>query len=293
VKYGFKSIKSIVKIKLVANQPPTTWNMANAHEYGFLFHVNPQVDHPRWSQAKSAACLVVPESPDSDVQWLRQRGRQPLRRPGPEEKLLTHAAHPLEQSSGLPAVPRPLFRLAWRVWNRMSPPIPRSSSSTSPATGHPPDRRHAGCDSAAKAARRARPHPFPPHDRPFRVLHACLHVLTYLWLDSSSIFRPCSRTSAGARSSPRFRRVCVSGSAGRDFHRRVDSPPRRQALAEAAQPRLCHAIAAVVHYTGWSNPIFASRCSTEPWWPCCWPGAWSPGDPQRRPAEGLNTVLFT
>jgi sulfoxide reductase catalytic subunit YedY len=51
-KYGFKSIKSIVKIKLVANQPPTTWNMANAHEYGFYSNVNPQVDHPRWSQAK-------------------------------------------------------------------------------------------------------------------------------------------------------------------------------------------------------------------------------------------------
>jgi sulfoxide reductase catalytic subunit YedY len=50
-KYGFKSIKSIVKIKLVASQPPTTWNMANAHEYGFYSNVNPQVDHPRWSQA--------------------------------------------------------------------------------------------------------------------------------------------------------------------------------------------------------------------------------------------------
>ena len=51
-KYGFKSIKSIVKIKLVRSQPPTTWNMANAHEYGFYSNVNPEVDHPRWSQAK-------------------------------------------------------------------------------------------------------------------------------------------------------------------------------------------------------------------------------------------------
>lgn len=50
-KYGFKSIKSIVKIKLVSSQPPTTWNMNNAHEYGFYSNVNPQVDHPRWSQA--------------------------------------------------------------------------------------------------------------------------------------------------------------------------------------------------------------------------------------------------
>jgi methionine sulfoxide reductase catalytic subunit len=51
-KYGFKSIKSIVKIKLVEKQPPTTWNLANAHEYGFYSNVNPAVDHPRWSQAK-------------------------------------------------------------------------------------------------------------------------------------------------------------------------------------------------------------------------------------------------
>jgi methionine sulfoxide reductase catalytic subunit len=51
-KYGFKSIKSIVKIKFVKDQPPTTWNIANDHEYGFYSNVNPKVDHPRWSQAK-------------------------------------------------------------------------------------------------------------------------------------------------------------------------------------------------------------------------------------------------
>jgi sulfoxide reductase catalytic subunit YedY len=50
-KYGFKGIKSIVKITLVANQPPTTWNRAAPDEYGFLANVNPRVDHPRWSQA--------------------------------------------------------------------------------------------------------------------------------------------------------------------------------------------------------------------------------------------------
>jgi sulfoxide reductase catalytic subunit YedY len=51
-KYGFKSIKSLVKIRFVKDQPPTTWNLANAHEYGFYSNVNPNVDHPRWSQAK-------------------------------------------------------------------------------------------------------------------------------------------------------------------------------------------------------------------------------------------------
>jgi len=50
-KYGFKSAKSLVRIKLVEKQPPTTWNLSNAHEYGFYSNVNPKVDHPRWSQA--------------------------------------------------------------------------------------------------------------------------------------------------------------------------------------------------------------------------------------------------
>jgi methionine sulfoxide reductase catalytic subunit len=50
-KYGFKGIKSLVKIKFVSQEPPTTWNVANAHEYGFYSNVNPNVDHPRWSQA--------------------------------------------------------------------------------------------------------------------------------------------------------------------------------------------------------------------------------------------------
>ncbi|MDN5786226.1 protein-methionine-sulfoxide reductase catalytic subunit MsrP [Pseudorhodobacter sp.] len=50
-KYGFKSIKSIVRISLMDKMPPTTWNMLNAREYGFYSNVNPKVDHPRWSQA--------------------------------------------------------------------------------------------------------------------------------------------------------------------------------------------------------------------------------------------------
>ena len=50
-KYGFKSIKSIVRISLTADEPPTSWNMANSREYGFYSNVNPEVDHPRWSQA--------------------------------------------------------------------------------------------------------------------------------------------------------------------------------------------------------------------------------------------------
>jgi len=50
-KYGFKSIKSIVRVSLVDKEPSTSWNKQNPGEYGFFSNVNPQVDHPRWSQA--------------------------------------------------------------------------------------------------------------------------------------------------------------------------------------------------------------------------------------------------
>jgi len=51
-KYGFKSIKSIVRISLTKDQPKTSWNMSSAREYGFYSNVNPEKSHPRWSQAK-------------------------------------------------------------------------------------------------------------------------------------------------------------------------------------------------------------------------------------------------
>lgn len=50
-KYGFKSIKSIVRITVTDTEPPTSWNKAAPQEYGFYSNVNPEVDHPRWSQA--------------------------------------------------------------------------------------------------------------------------------------------------------------------------------------------------------------------------------------------------
>ena len=51
-KYGFKSIKSIVRIRFTETQPATAWNKYAPREYGFYSNVNPEVDHPRWSQAK-------------------------------------------------------------------------------------------------------------------------------------------------------------------------------------------------------------------------------------------------
>jgi sulfoxide reductase catalytic subunit YedY len=49
-KYGYKSIKSVVKIGFVAEQPETSWNLTAPNEYGFYSNVNPERDHPRWSQ---------------------------------------------------------------------------------------------------------------------------------------------------------------------------------------------------------------------------------------------------
>jgi methionine sulfoxide reductase catalytic subunit len=65
-KYGFKSIKSIVRITLTADQPPSTWSRQNPREYGFYSNVNPQVDHPRWSQATERVVgegLLAPRRP--------------------------------------------------------------------------------------------------------------------------------------------------------------------------------------------------------------------------------------
>jgi sulfoxide reductase catalytic subunit YedY len=50
-KYGFKGVKSIHRIRLTEKEPPCTWNVTNPREYGFYSNVNPQVDHPRWTQA--------------------------------------------------------------------------------------------------------------------------------------------------------------------------------------------------------------------------------------------------
>lgn len=51
-KYGYKSIKSVVTIRFTEEQPPMTWNMTLPNEYGFYSNVNPEVDHPRWSQSR-------------------------------------------------------------------------------------------------------------------------------------------------------------------------------------------------------------------------------------------------
>ncbi len=87
-KYGFKGIKSIVKIRLVDSQPKTTWSEAGPEEYGFYANVNPGVDHPRWSQAHERR-IGRDSAPHSDVQWIRRSGGVALRRDGSSRQFLT------------------------------------------------------------------------------------------------------------------------------------------------------------------------------------------------------------
>ena len=73
-KYGFKSAKSIVKIRFLDKQPRTTWNDMASDEYGFYSNVNPSVDHPRWSQAHErrlddGGCVFEDDS-YAAVQWV-------------------------------------------------------------------------------------------------------------------------------------------------------------------------------------------------------------------------------
>ena len=73
-KYGFKSIKSVVRVTLTDKEPPASWNMANPREYGFYSNVNPNVSHPRWSQASERRIgggSVRQAAADADVQRIR------------------------------------------------------------------------------------------------------------------------------------------------------------------------------------------------------------------------------
>ncbi len=69
-KYGFKSIKAVIKMELTAEQPSTMWETIAPNEYGFYANVNPQVDHPRWSQGSERRIGEFSSPGYVDVQWL-------------------------------------------------------------------------------------------------------------------------------------------------------------------------------------------------------------------------------
>jgi sulfoxide reductase catalytic subunit YedY len=82
-KYGFKSAKAITRIRLVYDQPVTSWNQASASEYGFFGNVNPQVAHPRWSQARENRVGELQKRPtlpfNGYAEWVADlyRGQDP------------------------------------------------------------------------------------------------------------------------------------------------------------------------------------------------------------------------
>ncbi|ORU92883.1 MAG: mononuclear molybdenum enzyme YedY [Cycloclasticus sp. symbiont of Bathymodiolus heckerae] len=75
-KYGFKSIKSIVKIRLMEHMPKTTWNESVGREYGFYANVNPQVPHPRWSQSRERVIGAPLFTPKRDTEMFNGYGEQ-------------------------------------------------------------------------------------------------------------------------------------------------------------------------------------------------------------------------
>jgi methionine sulfoxide reductase catalytic subunit len=80
-KHGFKSAKSIVKISFVEKRPTTFWESLGPEEYGFWANVNPDVPHPRWSQATETFLSADDRPPDPAVQRLWRTGRRSLQGP--------------------------------------------------------------------------------------------------------------------------------------------------------------------------------------------------------------------
>ena len=80
-KYGFKSIKSIVRFNFTDQRPKSYWEALQASEYGFWANVNPQVPHPRWSQATEELIGLNETPPHAPVQWLWRIRRRSLQRP--------------------------------------------------------------------------------------------------------------------------------------------------------------------------------------------------------------------
>ncbi len=87
-KYGFKSAKSIVRIRFVERQPVNTWQESQPQEYGFYSNVNPTVDHPRWTQATERRIGEFFRRKTLMFNGYAEQVAEPVRGDGPEEELL-------------------------------------------------------------------------------------------------------------------------------------------------------------------------------------------------------------
>ena len=137
-KYGFKSAKSIVRIRLTDAEPKTAWNKAAPQEYGFYSNVNPTVDHPALEPGHRAPHRRVPPAPDADVQRLRRPGGLAVHGAGPQEELLSVTRPGV--ASALKVVVWAVALARWPGCCTAAGPTtsPPTRSSTSPASSGRP-----------------------------------------------------------------------------------------------------------------------------------------------------------
>ena len=230
-KYGFKSAKSLVRIRLTADEPKTAWNKAAPQEYGFYSNVNPEVDHPRWSQATERRIGEFRRR-----ETLMFNGYAPgggaLRGDGSQEAVLVTR--------------RGRVALKVAVWAR----LPRAARVAPLPRGHrrsdrQPDQLHhqlagrldaahparePGHDAAAAALRLVVAGDAAPAARPVRVLLRLLHFAVWLVLDhffawgqmgADIVKRPYITVGHG--------RAGADDPAGRHLHRGRDPAPGRGA----------------------------------------------------------------
>ena len=240
-KYGFKSIKSIVKIQLVEKEPPTTWNISGPSEYGFYSNVNPERDHPRWSQTKERRIGEFRLRDTAEVQRLRRSGGWPVHRDGSSQVLL-----------------RGMNKVLSSRWTKvvLVPAVPGSVASARSGAGY---RNKLGANPieyithktgdwtlrfllitlSVTPLRKILNQPKLARFRRmlglFAFFYGCLHLTTWVWLDK---FFDLSRNVEGCGEAPFYYRgddgVCFDDSAGHHFHRRMGAAAGIRALAAAA-----------------------------------------------------------
>ena len=243
-KYGFKSIKSIVRIRLTEREPMNSWQLSAPNEYGFYSNVNPERDHPRWSQARERRIGEFLMRPTLMFNGYGDQVASLYCRNGSEEILLK----PLVFAAALV----PFALLIWRGFNGdlSADPLVEITNETGIWTlrfvvitlAITPIRRVTGWNPVIRFRRML---------GLFAFFYGMLHFLTYLIADRfASLDFPGrlrrlehARESAGldlgrCREAPvhhgRLHRVRLDDSAGADVDGRMDPPPRRPQLAAAS-----------------------------------------------------------
>ena len=243
-KYGYKSIKSIVKIRFVAKQPPTTWNRMAPQEYGFYSNVNPNVDHPRWSQAKERR---LGEIFKRATLMFNGYGDQvaSLTMAWTSRKIINLNACPakqqVEQAGSFSVVSRSPGLLGWRALHGelTANPIEFITHATGDWTLRfliitlcvTPLRKILGLPELIRFRRML---------GLFAFFYACLHFTTYIWLDKffdlSEMWKDIAKRKYITVG---FTAFCTADSTGYHLHGGMDQASRRKTLADASSSDLC------------------------------------------------------